>query len=427
MRPAPRGLVLALVMLWGTTASAAGAQAAEVSFGREEVIDRALERSGELAGLRERADRGSRPGGVTPSPANPVLSVELEGSPGPWSGRDYTRRLSLEQEFDLRGERGARRDAFAAGGGLLRAELRAREQAIAADVDDAVSAWLIARRRLELLGPALLQARSLLQRAQTARRRELITPFNERMLRADALEVEGEVSEARQQLDQAEARLRARLGPAPDSLRIEESLSLDAWRCSADSILALALSNRADLARAQAAEVQAVARQELARRLGRGNPTLGLSIGQERIEIDEEDKDVFIGVQGSIPLPLFQTNRLERLETQLELDRSRSERVAIELQVRADVASACAALARAQERVGLLAPLAESAASDLRVLEAAYRDGRAALDEYLTLRERLLRAQRGYVDALADLEEARSALVRATGLRRPWLVESIGP
>lgn len=424
------GLVLGILTLGGS--AAAGTDAAEVTLGREELIDRVLERSGELAGLRERAERGTRPFAGAPYPANPVLAVELEGSQGPWSGRNYTRKLSLEQEIDVRGERGARRDAFVAGGGLLREELRAREQAIAADVDEAVSGWLIARRRLELLGPALHQARSLRQRAQTARRRELITPFNERMLRADALEVEGEMSEARQQLEQMESRLQAWLGSIPDSLRIEEPLSADAWRCDGDSIVGLALSHRADLARAQAAELQAVARQELARRLGRVNPTLGLSIGQERLEIDAfpeplEDKDVFIGVHGSIPLPLSETNRLERLETRLELDRSRSERVAIELQIRGEVAAACAALARAQERVDLLAPLAESAGSDLRVLEAAYRDGRAALDEYLTLRERLLRAQRGSVDALADLEEARSALVRATGLRRPALFRSSGP
>ncbi len=411
--------------------AASRAEASVDSFGREELIDRALDQSAELAGLRQRADRGTRPVGTAPFAAHPVLSVEFEGSPGPWSGRDYTRRLSLEQEFDLRGERVARRDAFAAGAGVLREELRARQQAIAAEVDEDVSRWLIARRRLELLAPVLAQVRSLGQRARTARQREILTPFAERMLRADALEVEGEEIEARQQLEQSEGRLRAWLGSMPDSLRIEEPLLVDSWRCGGDSVLALALAQRADVAAARAAEVQAAARLEVARRLGRVNPTLGISVGQERFEIDaipqsSENKDFFVGVHGSIPLPLFQVNRLERLETQLDLDRSRSNRFAVELQVRGEVSSACAALARAQERVGLLAPLAESAHSDLRVLEAAYRDGRAALDEYLTLRERLLRAQRGYVNALADLEEARNALVRATGLRRPMLLESLG-
>ncbi len=426
MRRIGIGLAMGALLVGGPTETLA--QAAGVSWSREDLITRALEQSGELMELRRRAERATAPEGVSQYPWNPVFSVELEGSPAPWSGREYTRRLSLDQELDVRGERDARLQAFGAGTSVLREEVKSREQEIAADIDEAVSGWLVARRRLDLLGPALVQARSLGQRAQTARRRELVTAFDERMLRADALEIEGEEIAARQQLEQSEGRIRAWLEPHMDGLRIDEPLSTEFWTCEEDSIVARALLHRGSLARARTAEDQAVARLELANRLGRVNPTIGVSVGQERLEIDSsleplEDKDLFFGVHGSIPLPLFQTNKLERMEGQLELDRARSERIAAERQVKGEVAAACAALARTQERVALLGPLAQSAASDLGILETAYRDGRAALDQYLTLRERLLRAQRGYVDAVGDLEQARNAMVRATGLRRPSLAE----
>jgi outer membrane protein TolC len=428
MRRIGIGLAMAALLVGGS--AEALAQAAGVSWSREDLITRALERSGELVELRQRAERAAAAAGASQYPWNPIFSVELEGSPAPWSGREYTRRLSLEQELDVRGERGARLHAFDAGTAVLREDVRSREQEVAADIDEAVSGWLVARQRLDLLGPALVQARSLGQRAQTARRRELVTAFDERMLRADALEIEGEEIAARRQLEQSEGRLRAWLEPGTDSLRIDESLSTEFWSCEEDSVVTLALLHRGDLARARSAEAQSQARLELANRLGRVNPTIGVSVGQERLEIDAfpqplEDKDLFVGVHGSIPLPLFQTNKLERMDGQLELDRARSERIAGERQVKGEAAAACAALGRAQERVALLGPLAESARSDLRMLEAAYRDGRAALEQYLTLRERLLRAQRGYVEALGDLEQARNAMVRATGLRRPSLAERL--
>ena len=41
-------------------------------------------------------------------PFNPEVSVEVTGTPAPWSGTDYARRIMLEQELDLRGERRAR-------------------------------------------------------------------------------------------------------------------------------------------------------------------------------------------------------------------------------------------------------------------------------------------------------------------------------
>ncbi len=428
MSSANFGFAMAVVILCATGTLA---QAARVSYGREELIDQVLARSGELAGMRQRVELAFRAGRSAQYPTNPVLSVELEGSPSPWSSREYTRRIAVDQEIDLRGERAARRDAFAAGSGVLREDLRAREQAIVAQIDEAASRWLVAHRRLDVLEPALVQARSLGQRARTARRRELLTPFAERMLRADATEIQSDEIQARVDLERSVAQLKAWLGTEADSLNLEGPLSPEVWSCEEGSVVLLALEHRADLARARAAETQAVARLELARRLGRVNPTLGVSVGQERLEIETgsqtfSSRDILVGVRGSVPLPLFQSNRLERAEGQLEVERARTETLAQELQVRSEVALACAAIHRAQERVGLLTPLSESATSDLRTLEAAYRDGRSALDEYLTLRERLLRAQRGYVEALGDLEEARNAIVRATGLRRPELAGRLG-
>jgi outer membrane protein TolC len=180
-----------------------------VLLSRDQVIERALARSTEVARLRQTAVAGTRLAGATQYPANPVVSVELEGTPGPWSGQEYSRRVALEQEIDLRGERGARRGVSVASSRVLRQEATAREQEIAAEVDELAGRWLIARRRLDLLQPAVAQAQALRQRAEQARRRELLTPFQARLLQADALEVEAAERAAVQDLEQSEAALLA--------------------------------------------------------------------------------------------------------------------------------------------------------------------------------------------------------------------------
>jgi len=119
---------MAAIPMGGSTETLAAA--AGVSWSREGLIGRALEQSGELVERRQRVDRANA-AGVSQYPWNPVFSVEFEGSAAPRSGRKHTRRLSLEQELDVRGARGARPQAFTVGTAVLRKDVRAREQEIA--------------------------------------------------------------------------------------------------------------------------------------------------------------------------------------------------------------------------------------------------------------------------------------------------------
>ena len=189
--------------------------------------------------------------------------------------------------------------------------------------------------------------------------------------------------------------------------------------------------------RMAAAESLALRRLELERRLGRINPAFGVSAGRDRTSIGSApvsggavagpilDTDTVIGIRASIPLPMTQRNQVAVGEAALELQQARAERLALDLNVAQEVASACAALARAEERRGLLAGVVRGAAADLGLTEDAYRGGRIPLEDYLTLRERLLRVRRDLMDATAALENARTRLVRATGLRRDILIASL--
>ena len=61
----------------------------------------------------------------------------------------------------------------------------------------------------------------------------------------------------------------------------------------------------------------------------------------------------------------------------------------------------------------------------MHLTEDAYRSGRIPLEDYLTLRERLIRVQRDLLEATTDVEHVRARLVRATGLRRDVLTNDL--
>jgi len=423
-------LMLTVVALFGQ--SAVYAQGDSLRLTRSEAQYRARAHAVELTS-RAAAVTHARQLSRAPYPYNPELSVDLDGTGTPWSSQEYTRRVRVEQEIDLRGERGARSRVGAATVAVIEREYSERAQAIMADIDEAYSRHLVARRRAALLEPLRERARSLRTKAEGARRREAVTGFETRLLRSEALAIEADWLDARRQLEVSEAELRTRLAlPADSALALDDDLDERPWQCNLDSAFALALDRRQGLRRVAAAESLAASRVVLEQRLGRVNPAVGVSVGRERIELEPEgigligDEDTFVGLDVRVPLALFARNQSGVSEARVELERARAERATLEREVRQDVTAACAALHRVEEERTLRREAAQSAAEDLRLIESAYADGRIPLDEYLTLRERLVRQQVALLDAVGTVEEERARLVRATGVDRAELARRWG-
>lgn len=420
-------IILALAATASVSAAPAGAQVDSVRVSRSEAVRRALEASPEVARRIAARNEAARLGRV-PYLHNPEVSVEVEGTPAPWSSGEYTRRVLVEQELDLRGERRARVVVGQATHALVERELGEREQQIAAEVDRTFSRLLVARRKAQFLEPLRERARSLRARAERARQRETLTGFDARLLRAEALSLEADWLEAEREMDISASELRTWLAlPADTALGPEDDLDERQWQCDVDSAFGLALQNRRSLERAAAAESLSSMRLRLEQRLGRVNPRLGLSVSRERLELEPErggilsDEDTMLGLGLTLPIPIFGVNTTGVAQARLELERSRAERAALERQVRQDVVSACAGLHRAEEERRMRREAAASASDDLRLVESAYTDGRIPLEEFLTLRDRLVRQQIALLDAIRVVEEQRASLVQATGASRAEL------
>ena len=366
-------------------------------------------------------------------PFNPEVSVEVTGTPAPWSGTDYARRIMLEQELDLRGERRARRSAGRAAAAVADREYGERAQAIAAEVDGIYSRHLVAQRRASLLAGLRDRARDLGAKAEHARGRETLSGFDARLLGSEAVSLEADWLGARNEADVTGAELRVWLElPRHTALAFEDDLGDGVWSCDADSAWVLARHTRLVVARVAAAESLALARVVVEERHARANPTLGASVSRERFELDTgevgviHDEGTSIGLHVRVPLSIFQRNATGITEARLDVERARVDRAALDREVRQEAVAACAALRGAEDERALRAVAAESAGRDLQLIEAAYEGGRIPLDEYLTLRERLVRQQTAWLESLGRVEAERSRLVRVTGAPRAELARRFG-
>ena len=407
--------------------AAAAAAPDSLIVSRREAVERATAAGADVARFQVAVRAAAALARVPRLASNPVIAVETEGAHSPFSRRDYTRRVTLEQEINLSGQNNARRIVGRATIAVAERDLAGRQQTIESAVDEAYGRWLVARRRQQFLAPLSDRAHELSGHAEEARRRETITGFDVRILQADAAELQAEQSAAQREREQAEAELKIWLGlKAGTELRLVDDLDGRPWRCSTDSLTMLAERSRADLARASSAESLAESRVLLERRLARGNPTIGISVGQERRSFDSptagafDDRATTLGIRAALPLPLMRSS-VGLSEARLELARAQSERAVVVVSVRQDVAAACAGVTLGEERLQILRDAATGAPGDLRSTESAYREGRISLEQFLTVRERLVRIQREAFDAEAALEEARARLVRATGTRRDVL------
>jgi outer membrane protein TolC len=307
-------------------------------------------------------------------------------------------------------------------------EARARGQAVTAAVDEAVSRWLLASRRVRLLEPLVERARVLRAQGQAARRRETVTGFDARLLDAEATGMESQWMAATQDRETSAEALRRWLGlPADSALSITDDLDREAPPCGAQRLVAEALARRADLARAAAAETLALRRSVLARREARSRPSIGVSWARERVAFDDPggpwaERDDRMGVEVRMPLPLANARAApEVAEALWDFERMRAERLTAQVETEREVATACVGLNRARERMQLLKRSAEVGEGDLVLVDDAYRGGRVTLEGYLTLRDRLVRRQLEALDALDALEAGRLRLARAVGVGRAEL------
>jgi len=143
-----------------------------------------------------------------------------------------------------------------------------------------------------------------------------------------------------------------------------------------------------------------------------GNPSLGPAYQYD------QSKTTFIGLQGSIPVPLYNTHRGEIQQQQADLVRVTLELHKVEVQVQQDVQAALARLASAAAAVTAYEKeILPNLRAGLASMEKLFLQGDPGTDvlRVIDLRRKLLRARDGYLDALWEVSQAVADLAAAVG------------
>lgn len=356
---------------------------------------------------------------------NPELAFEAPGASTGVGMGEY--EASLTQEIAWAGQRGLR--IRAARFGLNRAESAVRNAArqTLAAVSDAYYTALAAQRRLAVTQELAGLNQRLLEATRIQLREGEISVLEANLAKIEVGRARARVLAAEREATSARLELQRLTGIGPDQgVRMDATVpdvpplsTLDA-----DSLVALALARRPDLAARTRGVEQSRALTSLARREAIPNLRIGVLVEREAIAASPgiggpADPIAFgsprIGVAVSLPVPLWNRNQGLVAERQALTEQATLAREATELEIRTQVTDALRAYRTATEEARIFAEaVLEPAHQNQMLLETAYRAGKIDLATLLLLRNQLLDAEFGYWDAWLAERRALVSLRAAT-------------
>lgn len=426
--PVVSAALLAFLALLGSTSvarsataqsPAASARADTLVLALDDVRRLALERSPTLLGARQETAiaRGAlRQTRVLRS--NPELAVQSAG--GALGSAADQLQLTVLQEIEWAGQRGLRSDAARLG--LERASFGVQDAGRLTIGEASVGFFraVAADRRLAVAEEALALGERLLVAVRIQVREGEISRLEANLAEIESGRARGRVLSARRAAASAELELKLLVGIGAETpLRLvtdtTASLITGLEALSVDSLVALALVRRPDLA----ATGEAVREAETLRALGRREafPNLRIGVGGNR---SPDDGSVQFGPAFGLTLPFFNRNQGLGDQRRALVEQAQFARRWALLRVETDVIAAerayraAAEEARVYERE-VLARAHENAA----LLETAYGAGKIDLSSLLLLRNQLLDAEFGFWDAWLAQREALVRLDAATGRLTP--------
>lgn len=343
---------------------------------------------------------------------NPEVEAELPSASGAATGAF---QAQVSQELEVAGQRGLRVDAAEWGVEGAVASVANAARITLADASIAFYTALADRRRLAVAVDILRLNVQLLAAVRIQVSEGEISRLEGNLAQIEAGRAQARVLAARRAAEQTELALKRLLGIAPEHpIRL-----LDATVPAApspatlqpDSLLAVAMQNRADLSARGALVRQRMALTQLARREAVPNFRIGALL--EREQATGEPR---VGFGVALPLPLWNRNQGLVAERQAEAVRAQLELSATELQVRTEVAAAFQSYLTAAEEAQVYGTeVLEPARENQQLLEIAFRAGKVDLSSLLLLRNQLLDAELGYWEAWLALRRALVELQAATG------------
>jgi cobalt-zinc-cadmium efflux system outer membrane protein len=376
----------------------------------------ALEHNPELATIRQQHGIAAAAVVIARTyPFNPVWEGKIRGVTGPTEA-GITNPVSNEHKFlmdvEIRCQGKYRREGAQAALSRTEWEIAFQELTVAVRVVRAFSTVLYRQEKLRLTEETVRlneqgagQVGKLVEQGKLRRADWLVT-------RSEIQDARTLVHTARIALATAVQDLRRALGVVDECYQLQGTLEPPSGSWDPAMLTAAALQQRPDLHARQEAVVEAQARLRLEMANRYGNPNIGSDYEVDATRVHN------IGVQITLPLPLFNRRRGEILLRQAEQGRAVLELRQSEILIRQDVQSALSRLdeARAGANAYRTQVLPELRTS-LEEIERLYSKGDPGVDVFrlLDFRRKVLKARDGYLDALFEWSQAQADLAAAVG------------
>ena len=357
---------------------------------------------------------------------NPIASFDGVRRTVPLEGASSERRRewsgSIQQTFEIAGQRGFRREAADAALTALKEEIAESRRQVRVEVAQIYYKILALQQRAELEEQALGLFESTAAAVQKRRVAGEDTKLDSNVALVEAERARNQLAVAREQLLDARADLAAKLQLSAESLPQaagdlrplpNSTYSLDAFLSQVDTQPRLqALRAREEAARARLKLENASRYPDL---------TVGVGVGREG---SNSAREKLTTVTVSVPLPLFKRNaagigQAGTALTQAEISRNAGIRDA-----KAQVQALWMKLESLKDRVNRLQDRVLPALLDNQQLSIkSQRAGQIGLLELIVVNRQALDARRDLIDALIDYQSTRLALELAAG----WPPEGVTP
>lgn len=349
-------------------------------------------------------------------PTNPEVSVAAGPRFG-ISGTGVDVDVTLMQQIQIAGERGARIDAADALRDLTDAEIEQIRWAVHCDVHAAFHRALVEQERMRLAERVVTFQQEVLRVVERQIAAGEVAPLALRLAQAEVAQAQQVLVAAQQAFLVSRIRL-AQLSGWPVATPPMPAGAVDSPRDPPplDRLSAVARERLPSL-RAGAARIrEAEARSMLADREAWPRPSLGVQYRREGNPTTEGAYDIVMGVV-SIPIPSFQLNQGERARARADVTVAEAELDASRRLLDGQIAEArsevVAAAARTRAYGTEILPRFEE---NLTLLRRSFELGEIDILALSTGRERFLRIQSDALDALQDYFVALAGLERVVGV-----------
>lgn len=340
---------------------------------------------------------------------NPELEV---GAPGA-AAASGVYEAALTQEIDWAGQRGLRTRAARIGLARTEAVVRDAARLTLAETSRAYFASLAANQRLQVAEASLGLGERLLRAVRIQLREGEISVMEGNLAEIEYGRSRARVLAARRESTAALLELKRLAGLAPEHpvrLSADLSTALPPATLREDSLIALALARRPDVAARTVAVDEFLTLRRLARREALPNLRVGALA-----EGDGPGGEPRFGLGVGVSIPVFDRNQGIRAQREAQADQAALQARAVELLIRTQVADALRAYRAASEEVMVLQEsVLQPARQNRALLETAYQAGKVGLPELLLLRNQLLDAEMDYWEAWLAQRQALVALGAAT-------------